>query len=62
MDVDIWWDIKIMFLEEIINFNFWNIVEIYFNLVFWYSYKGFSVDEDSMFVYVIVIYREFKFI
>jgi len=60
LNADTWRDIKIMFLEEITNFNSRNIAETYFNSVFRHSHKGLSVDEESMFVHATATYREFK--
>lgn len=55
-----WRDIKIMFLEEITNFNSRNIAETYFNSVFRHTHKGLSADEELMFVHATATYREFK--
>lgn len=60
LDQDTWRDVKIMFLEEITNFNSRNIAETYFNSVFRHSHRGLSVDQDRMFVHATATYREFK--
>ncbi|MBK8704015.1 MAG: bifunctional isocitrate dehydrogenase kinase/phosphatase [Saprospiraceae bacterium] len=59
-DPDTWREIKLMFLEEILNFNSRNIAETYFNSVFRHSHKGLSIDKDLMFVEATGNYRAFK--
>lgn len=60
-DSNVWREMKVMFYEEILNFNTKNIAETYFNSIFRHTHRGrINVDEDLMFVHATSTYREFK--
>ncbi len=60
-DTEIWREMKVMYHEEVLNFNTKNIAETYFNSIFRHTHQGrINVDEDLMFVHATSTYREFR--
>lgn len=59
-DKQIWTQAKLMYYEDIMNFNTRNIAETFYNSVFRHLHKGLGADADLMFVHSTGTYREFK--
>lgn len=60
-DMEVWRETKVMYYEEVLNFNTKNIAETYFNSIFRHTHRGrVNVDEDLMFVHATGNYREFR--
>ncbi len=49
-DQNIWYQVKLMFAEDVMNLNTRNVAKTFYNSVFRHAHKGLSADHDLMFV------------